>query len=182
MFRRTSRRIGAYLIDIALLFVVLAPLGQLVLRLFGRSPRTGPEIWLTILVNFSLPCWLYFIIGARSAGGATLGKRWLGLRLVGDRGPVSTPQAILRTALLLLPWELVHLSVFGLAKQVGRFDPVQWVGLSAANILTVGYLLVTIATEGRRGVHDYVAHTSVDAVTSLAASRDRRHESGTMEL
>lgn len=112
MFGRTSRRIGAYLIDIALLFVVLAPLGQLVLRLLNRSLRTGPEIRLTILVNFSLPSWLSFILGARSAGGATLGKRCLSLRVAGDTGPVTAPQAIIRSAVLLLPWELVHLSVF----------------------------------------------------------------------
>lgn len=159
MLRRTSRRIGAYLIDIA-------PLGQLSLPLIGRSPRTGPEIWLTTFINFSIPCWLYFIIATRSPGGATLGKRWLGPRVVGNDGPISTAQAILRPAVLLLPWELVHLSVFGLSKQLGRFEAGQWIGLSIANALAFLYLVVTVVTHGRRGVHDVVAGTLVDVVTN----------------
>lgn len=56
MFGLVARRIGAYLIDICILFVVLAPLGLLVQGLIGVSQRTGTEVWLTILVNFSVPC------------------------------------------------------------------------------------------------------------------------------
>lgn len=162
MNRRTRLRIGAYAIDIGLLFAVLAPLGQLVLRLVGHAPATGPEIWRTIFWNFSLPCWLYFILSARSRRGATFGKRALGLRVSGDHGPISTPRAVGRTAVLLLPWELVHISVFGLSRQLGRLTPLQIAGLTVANLLTILYLVVTFRTGGRRGVHDFVASTSVD--------------------
>jgi uncharacterized RDD family membrane protein YckC len=162
MTRRSRLRIGAYVIDIVLLFAVLAPLGQLILRLFGRAPTTGPEIWRTVFWNFSLPCWLYFIVSARSTGGATLGKRWLGLRVSGDHGPISTGRAVGRTALLLLPWELIHVSAFGLSRQLDRLNPLQIAGLTVANLLTIIYLVVTFRTGGRRSVHDFLAGTSVD--------------------
>lgn len=51
----TVKRVAAYLIDIVLLFAVLGPLGQLVQWSMGISPRTGPEIWLSIIWNFSVP-------------------------------------------------------------------------------------------------------------------------------
>lgn len=166
MTRRSRLRISAYVIDIVLLFAVLGPLGQLILRLLGHAPATGPEIWRTIFWNFSLPCWLYFIISARSKGGATLVKRWLGLRVSGDHGPISTPRALGRTAILLLPWELIHISAFGLSRQLDRLNPVQIVGLTVANALSISYLLVTFRTGGRRSVHDLLAGTSVDIVRS----------------
>ena len=174
MFGRTSRRIGAYLIDIALLFAVLAPLGQLVLRLVGRSPRTGPEIWLTILVNFSLPCWLYFIAGARSAGGATLGKRWLGVRVVG--GPARSPPHKRSFAPPSCCCRGSWFTSRSLACRSNSGGSTRCNGSRSAPPTSspLGYLLVTIATEGRRGVHDYVAHTSVDVVTE----RGRRHAIG----
>lgn len=162
MTRRTRLRISAYAIDIGILFAVLAPLGQVILRLAGYAPATGPEIWRTILWNFSIPAWLYFIVGARSKGGATPGKRWLGLRVSGDHGPVSTSRAVARTAILLLPWELVHVSAFGLSRHLDRLNPLQIAGLTIANLLTILYLVVTIRTDGQRSVHDVLAGTSVD--------------------
>jgi len=53
-------RVGAYLVDIALLFALLAPIGFAVQLLLDFTP-TGREIWFVLLVNFSLPSWLYFI-------------------------------------------------------------------------------------------------------------------------
>ncbi len=164
MTRRSRLRISAYVVDIVLLFAVLGPLGQIILRLLGRAPATGPEIWRTILWNFSLPCWLYFIVSARSKGGATLGQRWLGLRVTGDHGPITIPRAVVRTAVLLLPWELVHISAFGLSRHLDRLNPNQIVGLTVANALTLLYLLVTLRTGGRRSVHDFLAGIAVDFV------------------
>jgi hypothetical protein len=43
-----ARRVAAYLLDILLLFAVLAPLGPLILGLLGATPRSGPEITLRV--------------------------------------------------------------------------------------------------------------------------------------
>lgn len=74
------RRAGAYVLDIVVLFAVLAPLDYLVQRALGVSPSTTEGVYATLLLNFSLPAWTYFALAERSWGGATLGKRLLSLR------------------------------------------------------------------------------------------------------
>jgi uncharacterized RDD family membrane protein YckC len=140
-----------------------APLGFLLHLLTGsRLPQTGPEIWRTLLWNFSIPAWLYFALSDRSRMGATLGKRLLKLKVVNTQNqPLSTGQAVLRTAVKLLPWELVHISAFALSKDMSTFTTVQTVGLTAANILTVIYFVVVVFTSGQRSAHDFVAQTRV---------------------
>lgn len=157
-----GRRAGAYVIDIVLLFAVLGPIGWLTQRTFGLSPSTGPQIWATLLLNFSLPSWVYFATSDASARGATLGKRWLRIRVSrNDDGRVGVTQALGRTGVKLLPWELVHVSAFGLAWSAGHFSIVQGVGLTLANALALAYLAWAVATRGRQSVHDLLAGTVV---------------------
>ncbi len=157
-----ARRVAAYLLDILLLFIVLAPLGQLILGLRGATPRSGPEIAQTILWNFSLPAWLYFALSEGSASGATLGKRLLALQVRTERGSrLGLGRSLARTAVKLLPWELVHIFAFALSADLSEFRPLQLGGVSVANLLTLTYLVVVIATRGRRSVHDFVAGTLV---------------------
>ena len=81
-FALLGRRIAAYLLDMLILFGVLAPAGQLILWLLDATPpQTGPMIARVILWNFSLPAWLYFVLSDRSASGATLGKRLLKIQV-----------------------------------------------------------------------------------------------------
>lgn len=164
------RRIAAYLLDILLLFAVLAPLGQVILRLLGRTPSSSPEIALTILWNFSLPVWLYFAAGDCSAGGATLGKRLLRIQVRTERGEqVRLGRALARTAVKLLPWELTHISAFALSADLTALGPLQVAGIALANLLALSYLVVAIATGGRRSVHDYLAATAVRAAPAADA-------------
>ena len=73
-WRLVRRRVSAYLLDIALLFLVLGPVGWLTQRALGLTPSTGPQIWATLLLNFSFPSWLYFTVSDASARGATFGS------------------------------------------------------------------------------------------------------------
>ncbi len=158
------RRVAAYLLDILLLFAVLAPLGQVVLRLLGWAPSTGQEIAATILWNFSLPVWLYFFVADRSAAGATPGKRLLRIQVRAEGGGRVGPwRALARTAVKLLPWELSHLSAFALSSDLSALGPPQVAGLALANLLAVAYLIDAIASGGRRSVHDRLAGTLVRA-------------------
>lgn len=52
----TVRRLVAYAIDICILFGVLAPFGFVIRLWLDTSPQTGPEIGVTIIFNFSIPC------------------------------------------------------------------------------------------------------------------------------
>jgi uncharacterized RDD family membrane protein YckC len=156
------KRLGACFLDMVVLFFVLAPFGFLVQRALGFQPVTGPEIWVTLLLNFSIPVWIYFALWDASRSGATIGKRVVGLRvyrLPEDRVPIARAWA--RTAVKLLPWELTHLAAFAFAHETGGFTPVQTAGLVLANGLALAYLAMAAGTRGERSVHDLVAGTVV---------------------
>lgn len=156
-------RLAAYAVDIVLLFVILGPAGWFAQKLLGISPVTGLEIWLTLLLNFSLPTWLYFTLCESSPRRATFGKRWLGIEVTLENGQRLTPgKALGRTAIKLLPWELVHVSAFGLAAESGDWLAWQTVGLVLANAAVLVYLALAVKTRGRKSVHDFFAGTAVD--------------------
>ena len=166
MPRLLIRRAGAYLLDVALLFLVLFPVGRLLCFAIGWQPPscpTGLGVWLASALNFSVPTWTYFALSDSSARGATVGKSLLGLRVtrVGD-GSVGMARALGRTAVKLLPWEITHLSAFAFSAQPGvSLDVGQLIGLTIADVLIVVYLVVVACTGDRRSVHDYVAATEV---------------------
>lgn len=162
-WRLVGRRVAAYLLDCGLFFVVLAPTGQVILRLLDAVPPSGPAISGTILWNFSLPAWLFFILADHSASGATPGKRLFKIRVQTTAGRrLTLGQAFVRTTIKLLPWELVHVFAFALSTDLSQFSQVQIIGIATANVLTVVYLLAAIATCGRRSLHDLAAGTQID--------------------
>ncbi|MEM1041026.1 MAG: RDD family protein [Bacteroidota bacterium] len=167
------RRVGAYGIDITLLFVILTPLGFLVQWMLGLGPSSTPqEVYFTLVLNFSLPVWVYFTLADRSESGATLGKRSLSICTQAEGGePVGLGQALARTAVKMVPWEVTHASAFLFAPAIGELATENWVGIGAAYVLVFVYLVVAWRTQGRRSVHDLVASTSVErAATSLSHS------------
>ncbi len=157
------RRVGAYLLDMTILFVVLAPIGFLIQLALGlKMPETGPELAQTILWNFSVPAWLYFIVNDSSLRGATLGKRLLKLQVVRtDQQRVGFLRAVWRTAVKLLPWEMAHFFGFTLSTDLSQFSTAQTVGLTAANVLIIVYVVLLLLTRGLRTVHDFAAGTKV---------------------
>lgn len=157
----TLRRIGAYLLDIAALFIVLAPLTFGVASLFyPRGP--GPsQLSIAILLGFSIPAWAYFTFSDASQSGATLGKRILGIAVRTREGTAALPflRALARTAIKLLPWELAHLFAFTFAERLPEAS--RALGLIASNVLAASYLALLGANAGRRTLHDFVAATEV---------------------
>lgn len=165
------RRSAAYLIDIALAWVILA-LGGILVGGFLRlpAPETGPQVAMVILWNFSIPVWLYFFLADRSPSGATIGKRWMGLRVrSADGRQAGWEQALLRTFVKLLPWEFVHVTLFGLRTDLATFGPLQQVAVNVAWVATVAYFAVAVASRGRRSVHDYAGGTMVERDAGDAA-------------
>ena len=163
------RRATAYFLDIVLLFLVLAPAGQLVRFAVGwpAASPTGLEVWLAAVLNFSVPTWTYFVLSDSSASGATVGKRMLGLRVARVTGArVGVARALARTAVKVLPWETAHFSAFALSTGAAELGLWELIGLSIANGLAVVYFVVAAWTRGRRSVHDYVAATEVRAVAA----------------
>lgn len=154
------RRCVAYLIDILLLFIILAPAAVLGEKLLGLTPQTHRQVWFAVVFSFSIPAWFYFILSDQSNSGATFGKRFLHLRVAlinGDR--LSFLRSFSRTAIKLLPWEMVHIFGFALADQLG--NTWQSAGLITANILILIYLGIAFATKGQRSLHDLVVGSQV---------------------
>jgi uncharacterized RDD family membrane protein YckC len=156
------RRSTAYLLDVVLLFVVLAPLAVLLRAVLDIRPDSAVQVWTATVLSFSLPAWAYFAVSDASKRGATVGKKLMKLMVVrstADSGRLSYGRALGRSALKLLPWELAHVFGFALADIVG--GPAQMAGLVLANALSVVYFGTCVATGGARSVHDYVAGTCV---------------------
>jgi uncharacterized RDD family membrane protein YckC len=158
------RRVTAYFVDIVLLFLVLAPVGQLVRFVINWPvlPCSGQEIWLASALNFSLPTWIYFVLADSLARGGTIGKRLVSLKVVRSvGGRVGMARSMARNAVKLLPWETAHVSAFALSGDSANLELMQMIGLTIANGLAVLYFVVAACTRGRRSVHDYVAATEV---------------------
>ena len=155
------RRALAFITDIVILFAVLGTLGFLIQLAIGYTPTTGPEIWRVLVLNFSIPVWIYFWLSDASARGATVGKRLFGIRVVADGKGFGPGRAFARTAIKLLPWELAHLSAFALSSDLESLSVIQSVGLVTANLLMLFYLWLAFASQGRRSVHDVLVDSRV---------------------
>ncbi len=157
-----SRRTGAFLLDILIIFGICAPTGYLIQHLIGNSPETGSAIWLTVLVNFSLPTWIYFVLGDRSKKGKTVGKRLFKLKVIARTSErIGWGRAFARTAIKLLPWEMIHFSAFALSNEPGTFTGVQYIGLATGNSLAFVYFMASVFSQGKRSIHDLALGTEI---------------------
>jgi uncharacterized RDD family membrane protein YckC len=163
--RYLLRRGAAYALDVAGL-AVLVPLTQGLWRWATArwlpTPSGGLEIEAWVLLSVSLPVWLYFVLLESSARQATPGKRLLGLRVerLGGGRP-SRGQALARTALKLLPWELTHVTLL-LPTPIWT-DP--RAGFRLGFVIVYGLLAAYVAsaalTPRRQALPDLVAGTVV---------------------
>jgi uncharacterized RDD family membrane protein YckC len=160
--RLTLRRLAAYGIDVLVLAAVLLPLAFGIAALFGTEDMTGPDVWVRQLVTISAPVWAYLILTDRLGRGRSIGKRALGLATRSLDGSVpGWGAAIARTALKLLPWELVHIAFFAMSASFARVEPIQLVVASGSYVLMFAYLVVALVNGGERSVPDLVASTRV---------------------
>jgi len=168
--RYLVRRGGAYLIDCALIYtgvmavqvVVFTPLRNM----FDTSwLQSGLLLELYTLLTISFPAWAYCILAEQSKHQATLGKRLVKLQVADatHNGRASTRQAVLRTVVKLLPWELAHLTV-NLPRPLYFFPPqngeVRFGFWIVAELMTL-YVACVALTRRRQGVHDVLANTIV---------------------
>lgn len=167
-----SQRIFAFLWDylpiLGWLLVVMAfgaALGMaapdLATKVFG-NPRSGQ---LAGFVLVTLPVALYFAVQESSARHATWGKRRRGLVVVNLLGDgIGFPQALARTLLKFVPWELSHTFIIhaSVAAQAGQ-DPPDW----ASAVLVLAWLLVLanvvsfFMSARRQTLYDRIAGTQV---------------------
>jgi uncharacterized RDD family membrane protein YckC len=159
-----ARRLAAYWLDFVMLGGALAG-GQALLHLAtGGFPfdrfKAGYEIELWVLATMSLPVWCYFV-GMEYARGQTVGKRLLKLKAVSrDGSRLGFRQALLRTFVRLLPWELAHLIVL-VPDPWWNADPARPELIYVPNAVMLLYIAVLAASGGKRTLHDAAAGSRV---------------------
>ena len=192
-----GRRLLAFLLDLTVACVVIVALLQLVLDPLRQAIGPG---WMRIgwffgvytFLTVSLPVWLYFAGYEASNRQATLGKRWLGLRVTDESGDgTSLPRALVRNLVKLLPLEVARLSI---ALPVNPFvhpltDELIWpsaeslpptfvIGVLLAIVLAGAYLLALVLDDDGRAPHDHATGTYVLRVEETGSARARLAEGG----
>jgi uncharacterized RDD family membrane protein YckC len=165
------RRVVAFGVDYGFIVVYV---GFLILvgvlgRAVGALPTdiatpTGRVVaQLVIFAVLTLPVTAWFAGWEATPGGATPGKRLLGLRVrTTSDGRLSLPQSLLRTALkFTIPWELAHTAVWNMLVWPG--DPsvaVDTLLLSLANA-AIAIDVVSLFVGSRRTPYDRIVGTIV---------------------
>jgi uncharacterized RDD family membrane protein YckC len=148
------RRLGALVVDALVLGAIGFPLGLLLGERIAPVGTPARLIGLLVIVPY------LGVLGSRVGKGQTLGKRWLGLRVVDANGqPLALPRSFIRATMLALPW------IFN-GIRFGSLGPVVLVTLWVAGILVFGVGGAIIGTymlnrRTRQAFHDLVARSYV---------------------
>jgi len=141
--------------------LTLGPVGDRWTLLMSDPIRADLVAFLTLV----LPVILYFALSEASAVGATVGKRRVGLRVVGPGGTrLRLPRSVVRSGLKFLPWQMAHTAMFHIPGfPVSPGEPPAWspVVLSMAWLLVALYLLGLTSVFGRRTLYDRIAGATV---------------------
>lgn len=149
------RRFFAFFIDVCLLAIVALTLGAFFFDAFAHLGGWGRFIGLLIMVPY------FGIQNSALAGGQTLGKRLLGIRVVDAAGnPISLPRSLARSLIFLLPWSLNNAQ---LPFATGRLANVV-LTIDGLIVFGLGFWILYLAVFNRgtrQSVHDLVARTYV---------------------
>ncbi|GAB3097721.1 RDD family protein [Lysobacter terrae] len=158
------RRSIAFIVDALVLGIVGALAGWALFDEFARMGGYGRALGFVVALAF------FGVMNSALCGGQTLGKRLLGVRVVGKGGSLlSLPQSLLRYTVLGVPFFLngapldttVLLSPMGYVLSLVIFG----------GMLSILYLYV-FNRHGRRSLHDLVVGSSVvTALTPVATVR-----------
>lgn len=159
------KRLIAYWLDFVLLALILVGLQWLLYKTTSGFPfdllDKGYEVELWVLLSMSLPVWMYFIC-CELHKQQTIGKRLLKLVVMNKEGArINIYQALIRTFIRLLPWELTHVIILVPTPWWSIEEPRNQHLIYIPNILMILYILVLFANKGDKGVHDYITKTRV---------------------
>ena len=162
------RRILAYAVDVALLFVAFPLiLGGVIGLLFYLTVgfdwlQSGFLFWVYVFSTVSLPVWLYYSLLESSSRQATFGMRIFRVQVADTNGKrISFGRALLRTVVKLLPFELNHLVLFLPTPIWGDPNPGFRFGFVVVNALMILYIATAFLTRRKQSVHDLIAGTIV---------------------
>ncbi len=171
-FASPWRRIAAWCLDYLVIAGYLVALTALSLGLqaiglrsgFNTAMSSATTAELLGFVFLTAPVLLYFAILEASSWQATLGKRALGVVVVGaSRGRLSLGRALVREAVRFLPWELSHALLWRVALAPDKNSASGWVtgGFAAVYLLVFVYLVTLFVGTQHRTLYDRVAGSYV---------------------
>ncbi len=157
------KRVIAGIIDYLVILVyafllLLATISLFSVSDFSLSPIEGQLIG---FLSLTLPVYLFHCLMEKSVRKATLGKRFMKLRVEGEH-------IWLRNALKFLPWELAHTGVHWLIYfENQEIEPTLWAWLFpiGAQLLALIFYVSILLTKGSSSVYDKWAKTKVVLVS-----------------
>jgi uncharacterized RDD family membrane protein YckC len=166
------RRVAAWLLDylviaaylILLTAVSIGLLASPVGTAFSAAMRQPIPAELFGILLLTGPVVLYFALMEASARQATLGKRALGIVVVGPGGGrLSLGRAIVREAVRFLPWELSHALIWRavLSPQRNSLTALETAGFAVVYLLVFAYLVSLFVGSQHRTLYDRLAGSRV---------------------
>ena len=120
-----------------------------------------------------VPYFIYLVVTESGPAHATWGKRRSHLVVGNADGSVARPgRIVVRNLVKVLPWQFGHMAAM-------RFATGAQIGLAAAFNTMSLILLIAVAgpaLAGRRGLHDRIAGTSVQALPDPTSPESEEHE------
>lgn len=176
-FASPWRRIAAWCLDYLVIAAYLVMLTALSLGLNATPLRSGFNSAMSNAVTAELlgfvfltaPVVMYFAILEASSWQATLGKRAVGVVVVGaSRGRLALGRALAREGLRFLPWELSHALLWRVALAPDKNSVSGWVtwGFVVVYLLVLAYLVTLFVGSQHRTLYDRVAGSYVLRGTS----------------
>jgi uncharacterized RDD family membrane protein YckC len=169
-FAGLGKRLVAFLFDYLLILVYVVALAGVNYGIilsagaldsvapFFASPVVKDAIAFLTLV---LPVGLYFALQESSRRQSTWGKRKAGIRVVNaNGGGLTRKQALLRTAVKLLPWQIAHTSIYhveGWPLAPEQPMPLVMGGFVLAYASVAIYLLSALLSRVHRTPYDWVS-------------------------
>lgn len=160
-------RFKAFMLDYLLIFAYLVVLAIFNILIFPsvQSLFSGSLVvaQVTGFLMVTLPVSLYFIISDSVIGRQSLGKRYMGIKVVNERyEAITILHAICRTILKFLPWELSHYLVYRLVYLGDAEVPLNYYIVGGIiYTLMFAYILTTLFTKRKRSLYDIVVRTQV---------------------
>ncbi len=163
------KRLAAYGADFLLLASILVCFQYLLYLLTPGFPfddlDSGWEIEIWVLLTMSFPVWTYFIL-CEFFAQKTVGKKIWGLKVTNEEGAnLRFRQALIRTFIRLLPWELTHLIILVPDPWWSVEKPGNTMLIYIPNIMMIMYIVILFRNKGVKGIHDYIARTKIVANT-----------------
>jgi len=165
-----GRRLVAYAVDCAVLFggllvlqAILYPLNPIVRTLRDDGDVSGGNLHLWVFATATVPFLVYFVSAVASRRQSTVGMALLRMRVeMVDGSRVSLPRALLRSTVLLVPFEVNHVLMFHFAPPTGEAPSAAfWIGIAAVWVLIGVFLVSVLVSPRRQSLHDRVAGTVV---------------------